>query len=148
MTRRYRLDLPKAEGMRLAGIGLGWPATPEGRCVHAISTWLTGLERRNTRAVLVTKISRDLWPLLEAVPLTQPLRHGPFATPPGGGSPLPGRVEYLGAGTVRLDGTALSALAELSDGDDFQVSFTSTGPVMTIGTQCYPAREEDNPAPP
>ncbi len=142
MTRSYRLDLPKADGMRLAGIGMGWPATAEGRCVHAISTWLTGLERRASRAVLITKISRDLWPLLEAVPL----QHDPFA-PAHGGSPLPGHVTYLGAGTVRLDDAALSALAELPDGEDFRIVITAGGPVMTIGTRCYPAREETEPAP-
>jgi hypothetical protein len=125
MTRHYRLELPRAEGMRLAGIGMGWPATPEGRCVHAVS-----------------KVSRDLWPLLEAVPLTQPPQHGPFAACAHGGSPLPGRVTYLGAGTVRLDGAALSALAELADGEDFRIVWTSAGPVMTIGTDCYPAYDD------
>jgi hypothetical protein len=147
VTRHYRLDLPKAEGMRLAGIGLGWPATPEGRCIHAISTWLTGLERRNTRAVLITKISHDLWPLLEAVPQQQPPLRGPFAPPGHGGSPLPGHVQYLGAGTVRLDSAALSALAELSPGEDFRILLTATGPAMVIGTASYPAREEASPAP-
>lgn len=141
-TRRYRVDLPKAEGMRLAGVGMGWPATPEGRCLHAISAWLTGLERRASRAILVAKVCRDLWPLLEAVPLQQPPLRGSLAPPGHGNSPLPGHIEYLGAGTIRLDDAALSALAELPEGEDFRIAFTGAGPVMTIGTECYPARED------
>jgi hypothetical protein len=59
----------------------------------------------------------------------------------------PGRVTYLGAGAVRLDAAALSALAELADGEDFRIAWTGAGPVMTIGTDRYPAREEADPAP-
>jgi hypothetical protein len=147
MTRSYRIDLPRADGMRLAGIALGWAATPEGRCVHAVSHWLTGLERRGSRAVLVSKVSRDLWPLLEAVPLAQQPRHGPFAPPAGGRLALPGHVGYLGAGTVRLDETALAALAGLAAGEDFRVTRTPTGAVLTIGSSHYPAREEQPGAP-
>ncbi len=140
MTRSYRVDLPRADGMRLAGIALGWPGTPEGRCVHAISQWLTGLERRGSRAVLVSKISRDLWPVLEAVPLGQRPHRGPFAPAAPGGPALPGHVEYLGAGAVRLDDAALSSLAGLATGEDFRVTRTAGGAIMTIGTSHYPAR--------
>ncbi len=129
----YRVELPRAEGIRLAGISAGWPATPEGRCVQGISGWLAGVERRGSRCVLVSKLSRELWPLLEAVPL----QCGPRAEPARGGSPLPGRIEYLGAGAVRLDAAALSALAELGPREDFRVTFTSTGPILTAGQHHY-----------
>ncbi len=146
-NRNYRVELPRADGMRLAGIGMRWPATPEGRCVHAISTWLTGLEQRTSRAVLVTKISRDLWPLLEAVPLRPPALHSSFGPSAEAGSLMPGHVTYLEDGTVRLDAAALSALAELPEGEDFRVVTTASGPVMIVGTECYPALEESDPAP-
>jgi hypothetical protein len=138
----YRVELPRADGMRLAGIGMGWPETPEGRCVQAVCEWLTGLERRRTRCVTVAKISRDLWPLLEQVCLAERPQRGPFAPPPGGGAPLPGQVRYLGAGTVRLDETALRSLATLAAGQDFRIAITPDGPVLTIGAQAYPARPE------
>jgi hypothetical protein len=143
MSRRYLVELPTTEGMRLAGIRMGWPSSPEGRCVHAISQWLTGLERRRVRCVLVTKISRDLWPLLERVSLAERPLHGPFAH---SGGPLPGQVEYLGAGTVRLDDTALNSLAELRPGEDFRITYEATGPVLAVGHDRYPAREEPGPA--
>lgn len=143
----HRVELPRTDGMRLVGIGMRWPATPEGRCIHAISTWLTGLERRAARAVLVTKISRDLWPLLEAVPLRSRALHSSFDPSAEVGSLMPGHVTYLGAGAVRLDAAALSALAKLPEGEDFRVVTTAGGPVMIVGSEYYPAREESDSAP-
>jgi hypothetical protein len=68
--------------------------------------------------------------------------HGPFASH-GGGAPLPGRVEYLGGGTVRLDDAAVSVLAELREGEDFRVIITEAGPVLTVGAECYLVHEEE-----
>jgi hypothetical protein len=147
MPRTYRVELPKDEALRLAGIGKGWPPTPETRCVHAIREWLATLELRHIRCVTVAKISRDLWPLLDTVPLTERPLHGPFAPPTSGDPPLPGHIQYLGAGTVRLDDTALSALAELGEGEAFRVTFTGSGAALTIGTDHYPAHEEPGQQP-
>lgn len=62
--------------------------------------------------VAVHKVIDDLDPLLDRVLLTKRPASGPFASR-GGGPPLPGRVQYLGGGAVRLDDVAVSALAEL-----------------------------------
>ena len=74
----------------------------------------------------------------------RPVR-GPFA-PDARGAALPGRVEYLGAGIVRLDEAAIGSLAELPEGDDFRVIVEDVGPVLTVGPARYVAREE-GPAP-
>ncbi|MGE5135406.1 MAG: hypothetical protein ACM32E_21165 [Gemmatimonadota bacterium] len=72
---------------------------------------------------------------------------GPFA-PDGRGAALPGRVEYLGSGIVRLDGAAIGSLAELPEGDDFRVVFEDVGPVLTVGPARYAAvAEEPDPKP-
>jgi hypothetical protein len=70
---------------------------------------------------------------------------GPFG-PGRAGPPLPGRVDYLGAGIVRLDETAITALASLPPGEDFR-THTGAGPVLAVGTDTYLAQEEDNEDP-
>jgi hypothetical protein len=141
-SRTYTVQMPKAEARFLAGAGLGWPATPEARCVHAVRMWLTGLVRSRAVSVSVRKIAEDLEPLLARVPVTERPLSGPFAAL-GGRPPLPGRVEYLGACIVRLDDAALSSLAELRPGEDFRVSWTDAGPVLEVGPDRYVAREEE-----
>lgn len=146
MTRTFLVDMPKAEARHLAGSGCGWPATPQDRIVVGLREWLHGLARRASENVPVAKVIDELTPLLElASPAGRPVR-GPFV--PGGGPPLPGRVEYLGGGMVRLDETAISALAELGEGEDFRAVMTTAGPVLLVGTDSYLAREEElGPAP-
>lgn len=138
--RTYLVHLPKAEARFLAGAGVGWPATPEGRCVHAIREWLNGIRGRQAEDVPVQKVLDDLGPILAQVPLAERPAHGPFGF--RGNPPLPGRVEYLGGGTVRLDDAAISALAELCEREDFRVRFTDAGPVLWVGDDQYIAREE------
>jgi hypothetical protein len=109
--------------------------------------WLTGLRRRTTRAVTVAKVVNDLTPLLDQALAGQPAC-GPFAAS-GGQPPLPGRVEYLGGGIVRLDDTALASLAGLPEGTDFRTVFTDADPVPVVGCDRYAAHEgepETNPA--
>lgn len=69
------------------------------------------------------------------VSLHAPARLAPIRT-------APGRAEYLGGGLVRLDQEAISTLAGLADGEDFKVSYTGAGPVLTVGADRYLAREE------
>ncbi len=79
-------------------------------------------------------------------PAERPVR-GPFA-PDGRGAALPGEVEYLGAGIVRLDEAAVKSLAGLPDGDDFRVVAEDVGPVLSVGTARYVVRElEPDPRP-
>lgn len=141
MTRTYLVQLPRAEARYLAGVGVGWPATPEARCIHAIREWVNGVRGRQSEQVPKRKIIEDLEPLLAQIPLADRPLHGPFAAR-GGYPPLPGRVEYLGGGALRLDDAAISALAELRDGDDFHVTFSDAGPILSIGDDHYLAREE------
>jgi hypothetical protein len=141
-SRTYLVHMPKAEARFLAGVGVGWPATPEARCVHAVREWLTGLVRSRAVSVSVRKVADDLGPLLARVPVTERPLSGPFAAP-GRRPPLPGRVEYLGAGIVRLDDAALSSLAGLRPGEDFRVTVTDAGAVLEIGADRYEAREEE-----
>lgn len=146
MTRTYVVQMPKAEARHLAGAGPGWPATPEARCVAALREWLAGLSRRRTTTVPVRKVITELTLILSIAPAVRAPARGPFG-PRRGGASLPGHVEYLGEGTVRLDETAISSLAALPPGEDFRVSFTGAGPVLEVGTDTYPARvEEPSPA--
>lgn len=147
MHRTYLVQMPRAEARHLAGIGSSWPASPEARCVHAIREWLHGLQRRHSLTVCVTKVVDDLTAILLIVPQTDRPARGPFAAA-ASGPPLPGHVEYLGAGIVRLDDIAISALAGLAHGEDFRVTMTDAVPVLTVGTDSYPAREEDPDAKP
>jgi len=136
------VQMPKAEARHLAGVGVGWPATPEARCVNAIREWLNGIRDGKSKHVAVKEIIDDLDPILGQVSLAERPMHGPFASR-GGRPPLPGRVEYLGGGVVRLDDAGISALAELREGEDFCVIFAETGPVLTVGTDCYLAHTEE-----
>lgn len=78
---------------------------------------------------------------LAGVPAAARPVRGPFA-PDQHGIAMPGRVEYLGAGTVRLDDVAISSLAGLGEGEDFRVVFEDAGPVLLAGSDRYPATEE------
>jgi len=69
----------------------------------------------------------------------QPVR-GPFVPDQRGIAP-PGRVEYLGAGTIRLDEAAISSLAVLGADADFRVIFADSGPVLLVGADRYQATE-------
>lgn len=142
MNEMYLVQLPRAEARYLAGVCASWPATPEARCVHAVREWLTGLLRSRTAQVSVRKIAGDLEPILAAVPVADRPRCGPFSLQSGGWV-LPGHVEYLGAGTVRLDRAAIGSLAGLGHGDDFKVAFEDIGPVLTVGNDRYVLREEE-----
>lgn len=141
MSRTYRVEMPRAEGRYLAGIGAGWPATPEARCVHAVREWVNGLKGRRSPQVPVQKIINDLEAILDLVPMAERPVCGPFAAR-GRTPPLPGRVEYLGSGAVRLDDVAVSSLTGLRDGEDFRVIATDLGPVLVVGSDRYSAYEE------
>jgi hypothetical protein len=138
----YLVHMPRAEARHLAGISSGWPATPQLRLAAALREWLTGLSRRRSTVISVRKVVTDLNLILETVPLPQRPLYGPFG-PGRHGPPLPGRVDYLGAGIVRMDEDAISALAGLPAGDDFRVRRTNAGPVLTIGADEYLARIEE-----
>lgn len=107
---------------------------------------VAGLSRRRVGIVPVRKVVADLTLILDTAPLpTRPLC-GPFG-PGRAGLTLPGRVEYLGGGIVRLDEAAVNALATLADGDDFKVTLTAAGHLLTAGADTYLAHEEE-PGPP
>lgn len=141
MTRAFLVHLPVAEARHLAGTSHTWPATPDTRLAVALREWLAGVSRRRSAVIPVRRVVADLTGLLEAVPLPQRPLRGPFG-PGRHGLPLPGQVEYLGGGIVRLDEAAISALSGLADGEDFRVTLTDAGPILTVGTDHYPAREE------
>jgi hypothetical protein len=140
--RTWLVQMPQAEARHLAGTCHGWPAAPQLRLAAALREWLAGLSHRRAAVVSVSKVVADLTLILETVPLPQRPVRGPFG-PGRGGPPLPGRVDYLGGGVVRLDDTAISALAGLSPADDYRVSYTGAGPVLAIGAATYLAREEE-----
>lgn len=142
MSRSYLVRLPKAEARHLAGVGHGWPASPEATCVQAIREWLRELQAGGPGQLQISQIARDLGPILGRVPAAQRPVRGPFG--PGGRRPvLPGRVEYLGGGVVRLDDAAIGSLAGLAEGEDFRVVIGDAGPVLTVGPDRYLAREEE-----
>lgn len=141
-SRTYLVHMPLAEARHLAGTGPPWPPSPEARALAAIREWVTGLSRRRAATVPVRTVVTDLTAILATVPAaTRPVR-GPFAPPANGRPPLPGEVAYLGGGTVRLDETAIGALAGLAPGEDFRACLTDAGTVLTVGTDTYPACEE------
>lgn len=142
MARSYLVRLPPAEARHLAGASPAWPATPDSRLAAALREWLHGLSRRRGTVVAVRKVVADVTLILEAVPLPQQPVRGPFG-PGRCGSRLPGQVEYLGGGVVRLDEAAISSLAGLADGDDFKVTRTNAGPVLTVGPDRYLACGEE-----
>lgn len=141
MIRTYVVQMPKAEARYLAGLAVGWPATPEARCVHAVREWLDGLRCRRSGQVPVEKVISDLELILDQVPPAERPVCGPFAAK--GGLLPPGLVKYLGDGAVRLDDAAISTLAGLREGDDFRVTQTDAGPVLSVGNDRYLAREDE-----
>lgn len=146
MIRTYVVQMPKAEARYLAGLAVGWPATPEARCVHAVREWLNGLRCRHSEQVPAEKVINDLELILDQVPPTERPVCGPFAA--RGGLLPPGLVKYLGDGAVRLDDTAISTLTGLREDDDFHVTHTEAGPVLSVGNDQYLASEEpDAPSP-
>jgi hypothetical protein len=134
--------MPAAEARHLAGTGPGWPATAEARVLTGVREWLAGVSRRRTAFIPVRKVVTDLTLILDAAPLPRRPVRGPFG-PGRAGPPLPGQADYLGGGIVRLDDAAITALASLPPGEDFRVIHTGAGPVLAVGTDSYPAREEE-----
>lgn len=137
----YLVSMPLAEARFLAGTGPGWPAPPQARLAATLHEWLAGLSRRRGGVVQVRKVVTDLTRILESVPLPQRPVCGPFGSGRAGLRP-PGRVEYLGGGIVRLDEDAISFLASLAPDDDFHITRTAAGPVLSVGADSYLAREE------
>lgn len=138
----WLVHMPMAEARHLAGTSHRWPATPQMRLAAALREWVAGLSRRRTAVIPVRKVVADLSLILETVPLPQRPVCGPFGPARAGLRP-PGQVDYLGGGIVRLDQDAISALASLDPGDDFHVTHTSAGPVLSVGTDTYLARQEE-----
>ena len=138
----WLVHMPAAEARHLAGTPSIWLAAPETRLAAALREWLAGVSRRRGAVIPVRKVIADLTLILEAVPLPQRSVCGPFG-PARAGLRLPGRVEYLGGGIVRLDDEAVSSLAGLGDGEDFRVVHTDAGPVLMVGPDRYLAREEE-----
>lgn len=121
MSRYYLVHMPVAEARHLAGVGRARPAS--GPCASPAG-----------------RSGPDLGPGLAGIPAAgQPVR-GPFVPDQYGIVP-PGRVEYLGSGTIRLDEAAISSLAGLGAGADFRVIFADCGPVLLVGADRYPATE-------
>lgn len=141
MSRFYLVHMPKAEARHLAGVGRGWPASPETACVEAVREWLDHVQASDAGPVSVSRIAGDLRPVLSRVPVAQRPARGPFG--PGGRRVLSGRVEYLGGGVVRLDDVAVSSLAGLPPGEDFRAELGEAGPVLTVGADRYLALEEE-----
>jgi hypothetical protein len=143
MSVTYLVHLPRAEASHLAGLGPRGLAGPKDRALATVREWVTGLAHRRTATVPVAKVVADLTVILDTVPSASGPVCGPFSPPGNGRPPLPGRVDYLGGGTVRLDEDAISALAGLPYGEDFRVRFTDAGPVLSIGADAYLACEEE-----
>lgn len=148
MNGTYLVHMPKAEARHLAGIGPPGPAGPEARALAALREWVHGISRRRAATIPVATVVTDLTAILAIIPTAAAPARGPFAPPGDGGPLLPGQVSYLGGGTVRLDHDALHALAGLRSGEDFRVHFTNAGPVLTVGSDSYLAREEVTDAKP
>ena len=121
MSRSYIVYMPVAEARHLAGAGRARPAGRPG-------------------ASPASRSGADREPGTTGSPAAgQPVR-GPFVPDQHGIVP-PGRVEHLGAGTVRLDEAAISTLAGLGAGADFRVIFADSGPELLVGADSYPATE-------
>jgi hypothetical protein len=148
MSRTYLVHLPLAEARHLAGTTHNWPATPQMRLAAAVREWLAGVSRRRSRVIPVRKAVADLTLILETVPLPQRPVRGPFG-PRHASPPLPGQADYLGGGIVRLDEDAINSLASLPPGEDYHITHTDAGPLLTFGTDTYLAHEEQpDPKPP
>lgn len=141
MARTYLVRLPVAEARHLAGTTPTWPAARGSRLATSVREWLADVSHRRT-VIPVRKVVAELTLILETAPLPQRPTRGPFG-PGRDGLPLPGRVQYLGGGIVRLDEAAVSALATLAPGDDFRATLTDAGPVLTVGPDEYLACEEE-----
>ncbi len=141
MSRSYLVQMPRAEARHLAGSGRAGPPGPEARCIEAVREWLHGLRGRRPATVPVSAVMADLTRILAILPASRQPARGPLVTGPDGSTP--GHAEYLGSGTVRLDDTAIRALARLPEGDDFRVTFTDAGPVLSVGADRYLARQEE-----
>ena len=141
-ARTYLVAMPQAEARHLAGTSPAWPATPQQRLAAALREWLAGIAQRRSTVISIRKVLADLTLLLETVPLPQRPVCGPFG-PGRYHPPLPGQVQYLGGGIVRLDQDAISALAGLGPEEDFRVRRTDAGPVLKVGAEEYLAREEE-----
>ena len=146
-SRTYMVQMPLAEARHLAGTSHGWPAASEARLAAVLREWLARLSWRRGGMIPVRRVVTDLSHILETVPLPQRPVRDPFG-PGCAGLPLPGHVEHLGGGVVRLDDTALTSLAGLHDGEDFKVTFTDAGPVLSAGPDHYVARMEEPNAKP
>lgn len=131
-SRTWLVHMPVVEARHLAGTGHTWPATPQMRLAAALREWLAGLSRRRAAVIGVRTVIADLSLILEAVPLPQRPVCGPFGPSRTGPRP-PGRVDYLGGGVVRLDEAAISSLASLAPDDDFHITRTNAGPVLSVG---------------
>jgi hypothetical protein len=144
MTRTYLVQMPEAEARYLAGLVPGRPAGPETDCMQEIRDWLRGAVAAGRPHV--REFAAELTPMLDRCQLAARPARGPFA-PGRRGFALPGRVEYLGDGLVRLDEVALRSLAEITPGEDFRMTSEDIGPVIWVGADRYPAREEPGSAP-
>jgi hypothetical protein len=107
-----------------------------------VREWLAGVSRRRTAVIPIRKVVADLTLILDAAPLPRRPVRGPFG-PGRAGRPLPGQVDYLGGGIVRLDDAAITALAGLPPGEDFRIIHTAAGPVLAVGADTYLAGEEE-----
>jgi hypothetical protein len=133
MRRRYVVQMPPAEARHLAGVGRAHLAGMPGACPASRA----GADPAPGEG---TQPDEGTQPGSAGSPAAgQPVR-GPFA-PDRHRIVPPGRVEYLGAGTVRLDEAAIASLAGLSAGADFRVIFADTGPVLLVGADRYLATE-------
>jgi len=121
MSRSYVVHMPIAEARHLAGVGQAHP--------------VGGLA-----ASRASKSGANSKPGRPRNPANGQSVRGPFA-PDRHGIVPPGRVEYLGEGTVRLDEAAIGRLAGLSADADFRVIFADSGPVLLVGAARYPAIE-------
>ncbi len=122
MSRYYVVHMPVAEARHLAGLGRARPAGRPGASPGSQS-------------------GGDPKPGLTRIPAAGHPVCGPFV-PDRCGIVPPGRVEYLGAGTVRLDEAAVGSLAQLRADADFRVIFMDSGPVLLVGADRYPAAAE------
>lgn len=121
MSRYYIVQMPIAEARHLAGVGRARPAD---QLAASRASRSSGGRKPGPAGIAAAG---------------QPAR-GPFVPDQYGIVP-PGRVEHLGAGTVRLDEDAIGTLAGLGADADFRVIYADSGPVLLVGADSYPATE-------